>query len=464
MTDGKSGVSGAQFSVNKWIDDSKFISFHGAIVAICFLIVMSDGYDLFIYGATVPSLMREFKLTPPQAGVIGSYALIGAAIGAFVFGSLADKIGRKLTIMVCATLFSVATFCTGLTNGPDAFGATRFIAGLGIGGSLPNLIALTSEYAPARNRALSVATIMSGMVFGGIVSALLSLWLITAFGWRAVYYAASAPIILIPLVYMFVPESPVHLLRRNQIDTLRQVLQRARPQDLLPAGVELTIAQGSGRSPIVDLFCESRGFSTLCMWGIYFLSLYMIYGLGVWLPKLMMDAGFSLGSGLWFMLALNLGAFIATQIAGYVADRFGRRATIFVCFIITFASIALLASTRDFVLLTILVALAGAGNNCAQNIAHSYVSLYYPPTMRSTAMGFALGIGRFGAIFGPAITGFVMVFTTSVNVLFLSMAVPGIVAAILILLVRDNHSFTPDSTRLGAFAGRLGNEPSKAAT
>jgi AAHS family benzoate transporter-like MFS transporter len=437
------GAQGSRtINVNKWIDESKFNAFHTGLLLLCMFLIMFDGYDLFVYGAAVPTLLKLFNMSPARAGVIGSYALIGAAVGALVLGPLADKIGRKKTILVCAAIFSLATFVTGTTSTATTFGLCRFIAGLGIGGSLPNVVALASEYAPQRNRALTVATIMSGMVLGGIVAAGLSIWLFPLFGWRSVFYAGAIPLLFLPLHMKYLPEAPVQLIKTNKLKELRSILARVRPQEALPADAIFEINRGGGKSPIVDLFREKRGVSTVLIWILYFMSMYMIYGLGVWLPKMMMNAGFPLSSGLWLMLVLNLGAFIASQIAGLAADRLGPKYTIVVCFLLTFASIALLSQTRNFYLLLILVALAGAGNNAGQNIAHSYASLYYPPTMRSTGMGFAFGLGRFGAIFGPAITGLLMSMHMSLYGSFMSLAVPGLVAAAVMMLIQDKYSFS----------------------
>lgn len=429
-------------NINKWIDDSNLNRFHIIIILICLAIIMSDGYDLFVYGSTVPLLLKAFGMSPAYAGVIGSCALFGATVGALLFGSLADKIGRKYTIVSCASLFCIAMGVTGFTSSPEIFGLCRFIAGVGIGGSLPNVVALASEYMPVRNRAWAVAAIMSGMVLGGVVAAGISMWLLPHFGWRAVYFVGAVPLLIMPAAVKCLPESPLHLIAKSRLSELRTFLLRVRPLESLAEDSTFEINKGSGKAPIVDLFRERRGFSTVLMWLLYFMSLYMVYGLGVWLPKLMMNKGFPLSSGLWFLLILNLGAFIVSHIAGFLADRFGVKATIIVCFLVTFFSIALLSYAGGFVTLSILVGLAGAGNNAGQNVAHGYVSAFYPPPMRSTGMGFAFGLGRFGAILGPVIGGVLLSLKMPLSVNFMALAVPGLVAAVLIILVQDKYSFS----------------------
>ena len=447
MSDEKPAVSRPTFNVNSHIAEAKFSFVYGAILFVGFLTVVADGYDLYIYGATVPLLLKEFKMGPAQAGVIGSYALIGAAIGSVAFGALADKIGQKWTVVISTLIFATAMVATGHTNEPATFGLARFIAGLGVGGSAPSFLALASQYSPARHRTLGSVIIMAGMAAGGMVSAGLGMWLMPAFGWRSVYFAASSQFVIIPLVIFLVPESPVHLLRRNEGDKLRKVLQRIRPEIAVPADAELVYYRGSagGKVPVIELFREGRAAATLCMWAIYFFSFYMVYGLGTWVPKLMMERGFSLSSGLWFLAALNIGKFLSAFGAGYIADRVGRRATASVLFATTFVALVLLAFTGDPAVLSVLVALAGVGNGAGQGVIHAHNTLYYPPTMRATAMGCAMGVGRVGGFAGPAIGGFLMAYVSAnVDFLFFCLGVPGFIVAVLIWLVREKYSFTPD--------------------
>lgn len=138
--------------VNQIIDNARFTRFHWMVMCLCGLLLIFDGYDLFIYGAVLPVLMKEWGLTPVQAGALGSYALFGMMFGAFVFGPLADRIGRKKGVALSFVLFSVATFLCGFATSPTEFGIYRFIAGLGCGGLMPNAVALMNEYAPKRAR------------------------------------------------------------------------------------------------------------------------------------------------------------------------------------------------------------------------------------------------------------------------------------------------------------------------
>jgi len=427
--------------VARLIDESRLNRFHCLVLVLSFAATTFDGYDLVLYGAAVPLLIEEWSLAPVRAGVIGSYALIGAAVGALIFGRLADKFGRKSIILACVILFSFSTGLAGIARSPEQFGFCRFSAGLGIGGFLPNIFALVAEYSPARHRALMVALTSSGMQIGGVAAAGLSMWLFPVYGWRSVFWAGAAALILVPVLARHLPDSALHYIERGRIERLENVLKRIRPEVRFEKGQHFQIGSQGGRSPARALFQEHRYLSTVLIWIIYAMSMYMIFGLGTWLPKLMMDAGYPLGSGLWFLLTLNLGAFGGSNFSGLLADRVGVKRTLVALFLLAFVSIALLSLKTNIYVLTSLVALAGTGFFGGINVANSYVPSFYPPGMRSTAMGFALGIGRIGAILGPTVSGILVSRKYSLTEQFLWLAAPGLIACAAILLVQDKHSY-----------------------
>ena len=183
-------------NVNDVIDHAKFKPFHFNVVAWCLLIILFDGYDLAINGVVLPLLMDEWGLSAVQAGMLASTALAGMMFGAMIFGSLADKIGRKKVIMICIVLFSGLTFAGGFASNPTEFAILRFLAGLGIGGVMPNLVALTSEYAPKTMRSTLVTTMFSGYAVGGVMAALLGSWFTPSFGWEIMFFIAGIPLFL----------------------------------------------------------------------------------------------------------------------------------------------------------------------------------------------------------------------------------------------------------------------------
>ena len=228
---------------------------------------------------------------------------------------------------------------TGFTNSPNTFGICRFIMGLGVGGTFPNTIALASEYSPARNRTLMGGGIAGGMLVGGIAAALFAMWLFPHHGWRSVFFVGAIPLILMPVYGKLLPESPDHLLKRGRLEELRALLRKARPTDSLPKDAALEVTKGSGKVPLAAVFQGGRAFSSVVIWIMFFMNMFVIFGFTVWLPKLMMNAGYSLGSGLFFLLTLQVVSLVGGQVFPMVADRIGARPALVIAFLLAFTCI-----------------------------------------------------------------------------------------------------------------------------
>jgi AAHS family benzoate transporter-like MFS transporter len=431
----------AKINVSRLIADSKFNRFHWWFFVCCLLIVTVDGYDLVVYGTTIPVLMRTWAMGPSYAGLIGSCALVGAIFGALIFGPLADKAGRRKVIAICTALFSLAMATCGLCNRPVIFGVFRFLAGLGVGGALPNMAALATEWTPLNKRSVLVSAVYNGMQVGGIAAAVIGIWLLPAYGWRSVYFCGGISLFFVPLLVKLVPEAPALLISRNRMRELVAALQRVRPELSISGDAEFEAESKTvARLPLVHMFQEQRGFSTIMFWCICFSTLFSIYGLNIWLPKLMMEAGYPLGSSLRFLLTLNLGSIVGNMIAAAIADRFGARRTVTVMYLLGFLSVASLSLKTNSYVLTLLVALAGTCTMGVHNILLAYIATYYPPTVRSTGLGFAFGVGRAGSILGPTLGGLMLAAHLTLFQCFLGFAIPSLINFAGILLVRDKHS------------------------
>src|SRR5512141_1738432 len=202
-----------QIDVHELSDEASFNRYHAGILLWCSLIIVCDGYDLAVAGIALPSIMKEMGVTAQNAGFMVSSALFGMMFGAIFLGTIADRIGRRRAIAICIGLFSVFTAAAGLTHDPYLFSAMRFLAGLGIGGVMPNVVAQMTEYAPKKIRATMVTLMFSGYAVGGMLAALLGKGLIEAYGWSSVFLAAGLPVLLIPFVLKSMPESMPFLIR-----------------------------------------------------------------------------------------------------------------------------------------------------------------------------------------------------------------------------------------------------------
>lgn len=347
--------------VHPIIDNARFTPFHWMVMAWCGLLLIFDGYDLFIYGVVLPVIMKEWGLTPLQAGALGSYALFGMMFGALAFGSLADRIGRKKGIAICFALFSGATILNGFASNPSEFGIYRFIAGLGCGGLMPNAVALMNEYAPKRLRSTLVAIMFSGYSLGGMLSAGVGIFMLPRFGWESMFFAAAVPLLLLPVILYYLPESIGFLVRQGRIEEARTLLKRLDPDCDVQADDVLQAAdrKGSGAS-VLELFRNGLAIRTLALWVAFFCCLLMVYALSSWLPKLMANAGYSLGSSLSFLLALNFGGMAGAILGGWLGDRYNLVKVKVAFFIAAALSISLLGVNSPMPVLYLLIFIAGA--------------------------------------------------------------------------------------------------------
>jgi len=251
----------------------------------------------------------------------------------------------------------------------------------------------------------------------------------------------AVPILALPLYIKLLPESPDYLVKRGRLSELRSYLRKARPADSLPDDVELEVSKRTGKSPLRAIFEEGRAFSTVLFWIVWFMNVSVLFGFTIWLPKLIMSRGYSLSTGLSFLLTLSTAAIAGTFLAGFLADRIGTKPTLAAYFLISFCSVALVGFTSNYLYLMILVSLAGACINGAQNCMNSYMPTYYPPSMRSTGTGVCYAVSRLGAVMGPTVVGMLITVNFPYRATLVGLALPSLVATAGILAIQEKYSF-----------------------
>lgn len=428
--------------VHELSDKARFNRFHAGVLLWCALIIICDGYDLAVAGIALPSIMKDMGVTAQNAGFMVSSALFGMMFGAIFLGTVADRIGRRKAIAICIALFSVFTAAAGFTHDPYTFSAMRFLAGLGIGGVMPNVVAQMTEYSPKKIRATMVTLMFSGYAVGGMLAALLGKGLLETYGWSSVFLAAGLPVLLIPVILKMLPESMPFLIRENRLDELKQIVARMEPSYRPDAGDRFALpAQDRAEgAPIGKLFQDGRGFSTAMFWIAFFMCLFMVYALSSWLTKLMASAGYSLGSALTFVLVLNFGAVIGAVGGGWLADRFNIKYVLMGMYALAAVSITLLGFKVPTELLFLLVGLAGASTIGTQIVTYAYAGQFYPMAIRSTGIGWASGVGRSGAILAPIAIGTLVGMALPLEQNFMAIAIPAAIAVIAVSLIRHGRS------------------------
>ncbi|HEX8603833.1 MAG TPA: MFS transporter [Pseudoduganella sp.] len=442
-------------------DNARFNKFHLGVLLWCSVIIVCDGYDLAVSGIALPSIMKEMGVDATSAGFMVSSALFGMMFGNVLLGTIADRIGRRWAITLCVVLFSVFTAAAGMAGDPVTFSFARFLAGLGIGGVMPNVIAHMTEYSPKRIRATMVTLMFSGYSVGGMLAALLGKGLIENYGWQSVFLAAAAPVLLLPFLLASLPESMAFLVKKGRTAELQSIAARMEPGYVPRADDQMTLpGTGRGSAPLGALFAEGRGASTLMFWLTCFMTLFMVYALSSWLTKLMAGAGYGLGSALTFVLVLNAGAIVGAVGGGALADRLPIKRVLVGMYLLAGVAISLLGYKLATGALYVVVALAGATTIGTQIVICAYCGQYYPTAIRSTGVGFMLGFARIGAISAPILIGLLVGMELPLQYNFIAIALPSLLAAVTVTLIDNRRSaFTAPAGNAGGSAAAAGVTP-----
>jgi AAHS family 4-hydroxybenzoate transporter-like MFS transporter len=404
------------------------------VIILCGLVVLLDGLDTQVIGYLGPALIAEWQLRPAQLGPVLSASLVGLMVGLLCVGVLADYYGRRVSILICVGLFTVFTLLMAFAQGVNDLMLWRFLAGIGLGGAMPNALALTGEYCPRRLRATLTILMFCGFSLGSIIGGLLAAVLLDSVGWRAVFLICAAlSMVLLPLLLWLLPESLQFLLERKHDEPRVQAqLASINPQHdsatpLLRRGAEKGL-------PVTALFQEERAQGTVLLWLVFFCNLMVFYFLQSWLPTLFTNAGLSQQDAVLMSTLISWGGIVAGLLSGPLMDRYNPclvlaglylGGTVFVA-AMGQASAALLAAATFC---------AGFCVSGAQKSVNAFAVLFYPVRMRSTGVGWALGIGRFGSIFSPVIAGYLLSWGWGYGLLMQLAAAPMLVAAVAIYLV-----------------------------
>ncbi|MBA2344480.1 MAG: aromatic acid/H+ symport family MFS transporter [Rubrobacter sp.] len=412
------------------------------VVILCWVAVALDGFDLVVLGAVTPALLeyQEWGLTAPQIGVITSYGLFGMLIGALGIGTLADVIGRRSCILISVVSFSVFTALLAFAPSPGIFGLFRFLAGLGLGGLIPTAATMVSEFARMRRGSSSITFMMTGYHVGGVLTALFAIPILPLLGWRAMFVIGTLPAIaLVPLMLRNLPESTSFLVARGRRAEAEELASQygisLEPEGVREVQTEERASEGGRFGALKTLFSGGYLLATLAFWVASFMGLLLVYGLNQWLPTIMRDAGYALGAALAFLLVLNVGAVIGLLVAGPVADRYGSKVACAGWFALAAVFLFLLSVPLPLPLTYIVVLVTGFFVFSAQVLLYAYVSKHYPTSGRGTALGWAAGIGRIGAICGPIFGGMLLGAGLAVPWGFYAFAAVGLLGSIFIAVV-----------------------------
>ncbi|MFF8408917.1 MFS transporter [Streptomyces omiyaensis] len=394
----------------------------GLAVALGLVILCIEGYDLFILGAVGPSLLShpDWDATKSTLGLLGSLTALGMPLGSIAAGWAGDLYGRRLPMAVSLAWLSLSMLLSAVAGDLALFGATRFLTGVGIGALIPLVTAYVSEAADPARHSLQVGAATTGLAIGGIVTGVLGRTLLPEWDFRTLFLFGAVPLVLIPVVWRLVPAVvPDHPAQAEAEDA-------AAGQDEPANRLRLLLAPRYRRS-------------TLLFWAATFAGLVIVYGASTWLPTLMVDNGYDLGSSLEFSIAFNAGAVIGTLGAALIADRGLLKAATTVGFLLAAVAMTILSTPQPRPLLLLVSAVAGFGALGTQALVNIYVAHAHPARLRGTALGFSLGVGRVGAIVGPSYLAAVTVLISSSKAGFYAFVAPAVLGAVLIGSLRPGR-------------------------
>jgi MFS transporter, AAHS family, 4-hydroxybenzoate transporter len=444
-------VSTAKVDVIDLIDRHPVGGFQIGVLILCMLVAALDGFDTQAIGYTAPAIAGVLKLPMEQFGKVGSAGLVGAAIGALSFGPFADLLGRKRFMILAAVVFAIFSFLTARSTSLDELLAYRFLAGLGLGGATPAFLAMGAELAPKRLRDVFVTVLFAAFPAGGLIGSLTSAWVIPAFGWQSVFYIGSvAPLVIAIILALWLPESVRFLLAHNiRLDEVRRTLERIMPGKI-PADAELVATPDTARqgAPVTHLFTEGRAIPTVLLWVPFFMGFMILVTVTFWTPAVLNSVGFSLSAAALIVGLNNFGSVCASALSGWLVHRFGAYRVLIPAFILGGLSLAWFGqATSSVVTLGIASLLAGFFVGGAGTGLIAVAAGMYPTSIRSTGIGWAMGMGRVGQLFGPFLTGLLVALGWKVGGIFYATAVPCFIGAIfLLLLMFARPNMEPDAS------------------
>ena len=410
----------ARPDLDSLINRSRTSRYQTLIITVCVAVMVLDGFDTQSISFAAPAVAAAWHVSPSGFGFVFGIGLFGGLIGAISSGVVADRIGRKPTLVLSVLLFGAASLTTPLADSMTSLSVIRFITGLGVGGALPGAIAIAAEYAPQRARATVAAITFCGIPLGSVLGSVLASHLIPRHGWGSIFVVGGViPLLLVPLIIAFVPESIRFLALRQDDAAIAKLLARMGIDDEHAAQVRTKAADVPQRTPVWSLFTEGRALGTTLLSVALFLTLLMAFFLVNWLPTLATRAGIGTSAAILAVASLNIGGILGSLMISRLSRHWAPGVMISLFYALGAVGIAFVGQTGTsgaWLLSTTFV--AGFFAIGAQMCTVSLLATYYDTTLRATGVGWAMGCGRVGGIIGPTVGGWMVAASMTMGTMF----------------------------------------------
>lgn len=438
MTDTTSATTSGNI-VAEIIDNGQVSGQQILVVGLCILFNMLDGFDITAMAVIASTVSEELHLTADRLGLIFSFALAGMMAGAMLLAPVSDVIGRRKMIILCVMMVGISILFTATASTLTEFVILRFISGLGAGALLACQATLAAEYSPEKYRALSVAVATAGYPLGAMMTSVIAGYILPEFGWRGMFwFGGTVTLVMGLLAWTLIPESLKYLFERRPPGALERVnkILRKLKKNTLDSLPHITSDQEQKKKGVagnmMSLLAREHRLVTLTLWAIFFMSFAALYFLMSWIPKLMEQTGYAPAIGRSAFFLFNLGGVIGILLLGVMSTRW-RLGNLISIFLMAAAicMIAFAMAPNQLTLLMVLIFLIGLLQQ------GGFVGLYatavkvYPTEIRSTGIGWAIGLGRSGAVIGPAVAGFLIAAGFSMSANFFFFAIPMVISGLI---------------------------------
>ena len=421
--------------IEEALENQPFGALQLRVVLLCALVQAFDGFDLGTIGMAAPSLSKAWGAAPPLFTTAFVMSSVGILFGALLSGPLGDRFGRKPLLIISVGFIGAFSVLSALAWSIPSITAMRFMTGLGIGGAMPATVALTSDYSPLKRRGTLIMLMFCGNTVGGFLGGQLVAQILPIFGWQSIFLAGGIPpVVLIPFLMLFLPESPRFLIAHRADAPATQAILRKLNVSAQAAATKLVdVAKGN---PVQQLFTGGLAIPTVLLWIAFFANLLNMYLFSYWMPTVLTLSGFKPENAVFYASMFSLGGILSCVVLGPAIDRFGAPRVLAASFasgVIFVLAVGLANLPAPFIMIPIFG--AGAAMIGSQLGANAMAAGLYPARIRSTGVGWALGIGRLGGIAGPAIGGALLAFGLPPKQIFLCACGPALIAATCALML-----------------------------